>query len=85
MRNFVLILVLGFYAIPEIYGKKVSDNETFTSPVKPPFLFSGNFGELRASHFHSGLDFRTQGRTGIPVFAAKEGYISRMEIGRAHV
>ena len=80
MRYFMLILVLVFYTIPEIYGKKISDNESFTSPVKPPFLFSGNFGELRASHFHSGLDFRTQGKTGMPVYAVKDGYISRIGV-----
>ena len=31
----------------------------------PPFDFtltlSGNFGEIRANHFHGGLDFKTQG------------------------
>lgn len=55
-------------------------NDSFASPLKPPFLFSGNFGELRPAHFHSGLDFRTQGRTGLPVFAVKDGYISRIGV-----
>lgn len=49
-------------------------------PLLPPFSFSGNFGELRPSHFHSGLDFRTQGRTGLPVFAVKDGYVSRIVV-----
>ena len=80
MRYFMTFLMLFFCAIMEIYAKRISDNESFTNPIKPPFFFSGNFGELRASHFHSGLDFRTQGRTGIPVFAAKDGYISRIGV-----
>ena len=80
MRYFILILFLIFYSIPELCAKKISANESFISPLKPPFLFSGDFGELRASHFHSGLDFRTQGRTGMPVCAAKDGYISRIGV-----
>lgn len=76
----MLILMLIFYAKTELHAKKTSDNESFISPLKPPFLFSGDFGELRASHFHSGLDFRTQGQTGLPVCAAKDGYISRIGV-----
>jgi len=45
-----------------------------------PLFLSGNFGELRATHFHSGLDLKTQGVTGIPVKAVKDGYISRVNI-----
>ena len=80
MRYFFLILMLFFYQEPELHAKKLSANESFISPLKPPFFFSGDFGELRASHFHSGLDFRTQGRTGLPVYAAKDGYISRIGV-----
>ena len=43
----------------------------------PPFL-SGNFGELRSNHFHSGIDFKTQGRTGVPIKSVKDGYVSRI-------
>ena len=28
-------------------------------PLNIPLLLSGNFGELRNNHFHSGLDFKT--------------------------
>ncbi len=43
----------------------------------PPSL-SGNFGELRNNHFHSGIDFKTQGKTGFPVKSVKDGYVSRI-------
>lgn len=39
---------------------------------------AGSFGELRPNHFHSGLDFRTEQRIGIPVHAVYDGYISRI-------
>ena len=32
------------------------------NPFDFPILLSGNFGELRSNHFHSGIDFKTQGR-----------------------
>jgi len=45
-----------------------------------PALLSGNFGELRYNHFHSGLDFKTQGSIGRPVYAAANGWVSRIRI-----
>ncbi len=53
---------------------------TFVAPLDIPLVLSANFGELRSNHFHSGLDFKTQGRTGLPVYAADEGYISRVAV-----
>lgn len=46
-----------------------------------PLYLSGNFGELRSNHFHSGLDFKTQGREGIPVKSVKDGFVSRISVG----
>ncbi|GHT83827.1 peptidase M23 [Bacteroidia bacterium] len=50
------------------------------SPLDIPLFLSGNFGELRSGHFHSGIDFKTQGVTGLPVKSVKEGYISRISV-----
>lgn len=36
-------------------------------------LLSGNFFELRETHFHAGLDFKTGGKEGLPVIYAKDG------------
>lgn len=55
-------------------------SQTAISPVDIPIYLSGNFGELRNNHFHSGIDFKTQGRTGLPIKAVKEGYVSRINI-----
>jgi len=49
-------------------------------PIDIPLFLSGNFGELRSNHFHSGIDFKTQGVIGIPVKAVKDGYVSRINI-----
>jgi hypothetical protein len=35
---------------------------------------------MRAGHFHSGLDIRTNGKTGYPVYAIADGYVSRIKV-----
>lgn len=50
----------------------------FIAPVYHSIQLSGTFGELRPNHFHSGIDIR--GKTGDPILAAAEGYISRIKI-----
>ena len=57
---------------------KNADVPNLGLPLDIPLLLSGNFGELRRNHFHSGLDFKTQGRTGLPVRSADDGWVSRI-------
>lgn len=52
----------------------------FRDPLDLPVHLAGNFGELRPGHFHMGLDIKTNGRTGYPVYAAADGYISHVKI-----
>lgn len=53
---------------------------TFSPPLDIPLTLSGNFGEIRANHFHGGLDFKTQGVSGKAVLALADGYISRIRV-----
>ena len=41
---------------------------------------AANFGEVRTDHFHMGFDLRTNQRENLPVYAAAEGYISKVVI-----
>ncbi|PIZ05498.1 MAG: peptidase M23, partial [Flavobacteriales bacterium CG_4_10_14_0_8_um_filter_32_5] len=50
----------------------------FRSPLDIPLYLSGNFGELRSNHFHSGLDIKTQGVEGQKVYAVADGFVSRI-------
>jgi murein DD-endopeptidase MepM/ murein hydrolase activator NlpD len=52
----------------------------FSSPLEIPLTLAGDFGEPRRLHFHTGLDFKTNGETGYKVFAAASGYISRIGV-----
>lgn len=57
--------------------------EKYLYPVNPGQRGSlaGNMGELRTSHFHSGIDIRTNNQIGHPVVASKSGYIARVGMG----
>jgi murein DD-endopeptidase MepM/ murein hydrolase activator NlpD len=52
----------------------------FRYPLDLPPSTAGSFGELRANHFHSGLDFKTNNTTGYPVHAVFDGYVSRLRV-----
>ena len=52
----------------------------FHMPLNIPLLLSGNFGEVRSTHFHTGIDIKTQQETGKKVYAVHDGYISRIKI-----
>ncbi|MFN8777215.1 MAG: M23 family metallopeptidase [Flavobacteriales bacterium] len=52
----------------------------FRSPLDIPLHLSGNFGELRTNHFHSGIDIKTEQREGLPVYAVADGHISRIKV-----
>ncbi|WP_460893180.1 M23 family metallopeptidase [Rufibacter soli] len=54
----------------------------FLFPVKPGTqnFLSGSMGEIRPNHFHGGIDIKTDGRIGLPIYAAADGYISRVKV-----
>lgn len=53
---------------------------TFRSPLDIPIRLSANFGDIRDDHFHTGLDLRTNERIGYKVYAAADGYVSRIKV-----
>lgn len=76
MKNiFILFLLSGLLQAQSQYPK-----DYFQSPLGIPLQLSGNFGELRPNHFHAGLDMKTAQRVGLPIYAAADGYISRIKI-----
>ncbi len=57
-----------------------SKRTLFTPPLEGALRLSGNFGELRSRHFHAGLDIKTNLTIGKPVYAAADGYVSRIKV-----
>lgn len=73
-----LFIALSFCV--SAFAQQTYPRNYFKSPLDIPLQLSGNFGELRTNHFHAGLDFRTQQKEGFNVYAAAEGYVSRIKI-----
>lgn len=57
-----------------------AQNGDYLSPLTIPLELSGNFGEVRSNHFHSGIDFKTAGVTGQDIVAVADGYVSRIYV-----
>lgn len=55
----------------------------FASPIAGELILSGSFGELRKNHFHAGIDIAPTRGSNEPIFAAAEGYISRIKTQEA--
>lgn len=62
------------------YGQNNIPTDYFSNPLDINLVLSGNFGEMRANHFHSGLDLKTKQREGLPVYAPADGYVSRINV-----
>ncbi len=52
----------------------------FRNPVGLPMQIVANMGELRSTHWHMGLDIRTDQKENQPVYAAADGYIAQLGI-----
>ena len=77
MKRILLVLI-------SILSIAVNAQETprtgFSSPFDFSLFLSGNFGEIRANHFHGGIDIKTQGVSGKHLKSLADGYISRIQI-----
>lgn len=79
----ILFFIVGLLIASWAEAQPMKENlEYFIFPIKPGERNSlaGTMGELRSTHFHTGIDIRTEGREGLPVFAAADGYITRIAV-----
>ncbi|MDB4226318.1 M23 family metallopeptidase [Flavobacteriaceae bacterium] len=74
-----IILILLFASFTSSAQNKYPTNY-FRSPLDISLHLSGTFGELRNNHFHAGVDIKTKRRTGFPVYATADGYVSRIKV-----
>lgn len=49
-------------------------------PTSASERVTSSFAEYRTSHFHGGIDISTNGQTGYPVYAVRDGFVSRIRI-----
>ncbi|WP_460218707.1 M23 family metallopeptidase [Psychroserpens sp. MEBiC05023] len=76
MKYFILALLFTIFS----FGQSPYPQDYFRSPLDITLVLSGTFAELRSNHFHSGLDIKTQQRTGLNVYAVAQGYVSRIKV-----
>jgi murein DD-endopeptidase MepM/ murein hydrolase activator NlpD len=75
----ILFLSVSLFSQSKVFSQVLPET-TFGAPLDIPLHLSGNFSDLRLNHFHAGYDLRTQSETGKFVYAAEDGFISRIKI-----
>lgn len=76
----ILLLSTYFTTVVAQVGVKRVPAGYYRNPLDIQMRLSGNFGGLRQNHFHSGIDIRTASVEGKAVYAAADGYVSRIGI-----
>jgi hypothetical protein len=77
MKN---ICILFLFVSAYLCAQSDYPQDYFRSPLDITLVLSGTFAELRSNHFHSGIDIKTQQKTGLRVYTAAMGYVSRIKI-----
>ncbi len=79
MRHFTITYLLCMLIVT-LSGRLLAQKVNVQSPLDIPLFLSGNFGELRSTHFHAGIDLKTNGKIGQPVRPLSDGYVSRVKV-----
>lgn len=78
--RYISFIVFFLVFICMSLGQQVNVASKYHSPLGIPLQLSAIFGDIRPNHFHMGLDFKTNQKEGIPIFAIADGFISRIRI-----
>lgn len=80
-RNFLCLIISCLFPLSiSLYSQKFVEKDLFISPVDFKLVLAGNFGELRSSHFHSGIDIKTNSISGEKIYAVADGWVSRIKV-----
>lgn len=78
--RYISVSIFFFVFFQVIFGQQVKVASNYHSPLGIPLQLSAIFGDIRPNHFHMGLDFKTNQKEGIPIYAIADGFISRIRI-----
>jgi len=70
--------VIYFALLLSVSAAAQTAGDGYRLPIDGGLSLSANYGELRANHFHAGLDIRVGGAPGMPLYAVADGYVSRI-------
>ena len=73
-------LLLGLSTILLILSCSIAYGGVSNWPLRGSIDLSSGFGDYRSARFHAGLDLRTGGVPGSPVYAPADGYIWRVKM-----
>lgn len=76
---FILLIGMLFFLTTFVLPLQLSA-EAYLWPTNASQLLSSSFGEYRPGHFHAGIDFKTWGKTGYPIYAIESGSVIRMRV-----
>lgn len=77
---FLSVSFFSFNASSQVFPAKNYPKDYFIYPVEAKIGIVANFGELRANHYHMGLDCRTEQVVNKIVKAAADGYIAHVRV-----
>lgn len=80
MNRWLIIITIFIYNPIIAVSQQKYPTNYFRPPLDVPLYLSGNFGELRNNHFHSGIDIKTSGVEGLNIYAVADGYVSRIKV-----
>jgi hypothetical protein len=81
IKQFIFtILFISSFINTSFSQKKDYSKIDFHPPIDIPMVLAANFGELRSNHFHTGIDFKTNRRTGYNLYSIADGYVSRVKV-----
>lgn len=77
------VIIVSLLSVLQLWAQSTvsSVHVKYGSPVDYEISLAGNFGEPRPNHFHGGLDIKTAGVEGKPIYAIGDGYVSRITQG----
>ncbi len=79
---FISVSTSAQFSKPEEPVENIKVSASYLFPVNPGVKNSlaGTMGELRSTHFHAGIDVRTNNMTGVPIRATQSGYVSKVSV-----
>ncbi|MCR5132165.1 MAG: M23 family metallopeptidase [Prevotella sp.] len=82
IKRFLYFIVFVLFTFLNVDGHNDAEKRVrYSSPVNYENVLAGNFGEPRPNHFHGGVDLKTGGVEGKPIFSIGGGYVSKITIG----
>ena len=79
------MVIKAFYTVLFIFcGFSYTQGQTYPKYDRQPMDLSpdisGGYCVMRGHHFHAGLDFRTQRKTGWNIYSIADGYVKRIKV-----